>query len=209
MEHRQSGARLIFYRANHGQLSLRFPREPVESKSRSARSGPEVASASINILTYTTWNSRLIYCRYLDALVFGPPGADIICLKKCARQRGPPTTVLPIPPRIRAAPLTIALSLPSLFSLFLLYTCTFLSLSLSFSSSSSPSFDGALARLLLVSLSLSLSPPRFIRRLLFGLGEIVLLLDRSMLVFRYRDQPTGSRAGSVATREILVFYRET
>lgn len=124
MERRQSGARLIFYRANRAQLSLRFPREPVESKSRS--SGPEVASASINILTYTTWNSRLIYCRYLDALVFGPPGADIICLKKCARQRGPPTTVLPIPPRIRAAPLTIALSLPSLLSLVLPYPSIYL-----------------------------------------------------------------------------------
>jgi len=48
-------------------------RGPVESKSHSARSGPG-SRASINILTYTTWNSRLIYCRYLDALVFGPPG---------------------------------------------------------------------------------------------------------------------------------------
>lgn len=70
-------------------------RGSVESKSRSARPNPR-SRASINILTYTTWNSRLIYCRYLGALVFGPPGADIICLKKCARQRGPPTTVLPI-----------------------------------------------------------------------------------------------------------------
>lgn len=155
MERRQSGARLIFYRANRAQLSLRFPREPVESKSRSARSGPEVASASINILTYTTWNSRLIYCRYLDALVFGPPGADIICLKKCARQRGPPTTVLPIPPRIRAAPLTIALSLPSLFSF------SFSLLSLSYSRHHRR-FRRPLARLS----SSSLPPPRFTRRLL-------------------------------------------
>lgn len=56
----------------------------------------EVAEASVNIRTCTTWNLRLIYCRYLAALVFGPPGADIICFKKCSRQRGPPTTVLPI-----------------------------------------------------------------------------------------------------------------
>lgn len=56
----------------------------------------EVAKASVNIRTCTTWNLRLIYCRYLGALVFGPPGADIICFKKCSRQRGPPTTVLPI-----------------------------------------------------------------------------------------------------------------
>jgi len=53
----------------------------------------------------------LIYCRYLGTLVFGPPGADIICLKKCARQRGPPTTVLPI--------LRGSLSLPSFFLLLL------------------------------------------------------------------------------------------
>lgn len=181
MERRQSGARLIFYRTNRVQLSLRFPREPVESKSRSARSGPEVASASINILTYTTWNSRLIYCRYLDALVFGPPGADIICLKKCARQRGPPTTVLPIPPRIRAAPLTIALSLPSLFSLFFLFP---LYLSLSHSRHHRRFRRPPRSRVS----SSSLPPPRFTRRLLFGPGEIVLRLDRSMLVFRYRDQ---------------------
>lgn len=151
MERRQSGARLIFYRANRAQLSLRFPREPVESKSRSARSGPEVASANINILTYTTWNSRLIYCRYLDALVFGPPGADIICLKKCARQRGPPTTVLPIPPRIRAAPLTIARSLPSLFSF------SFSLLSLSYSRHHRR-FRRPLARPVLVSPSASFYP---------------------------------------------------
>lgn len=120
MERRQSGARLIFYRADRARLSLRFE-GPVESKSRSARSGPR-SRASINILTYTTWNSRLIYCRYLGALVFGPPGADIICLKKCARQRGPPTTVLPILRGSDAAPLTVALSFPSLVPFpFLLY----------------------------------------------------------------------------------------
>lgn len=97
---------------------------PVESKSRSARSGPR-SRASINILTYTTWNSRLIYCRYLGALVFGPPGADIICLKKCARQRGPPTTVLPILRGSDAAPLTVALSFPSLIPfLFLVLAAT-------------------------------------------------------------------------------------
>lgn len=106
MERRQSGARLIFYRADRAWLSLRF-REPVESKSRSARSGPR-SRAGINILTYTTWNSRLIYCRYLGALVFGLPGADIICFKKCARQRGSPTTVLPI---LRGS---VALRFPSL-----------------------------------------------------------------------------------------------
>lgn len=183
MERRQSGARLIFSRTNCAQLSLRFPREPVESKSRSARSGPEVASASINILTYTTWNSRLIYCRYLDALVFGPPGADIICLKKCARQRDPPTTVLPIPPRIRVAPLTTYRSL-SRFRLF--------SLSFFFSFSISRSRHSYRHRFRRPSRSRvsssSLSPPRFTRRLLFGPGEIVLRLDSSTLVFRYRDQ---------------------
>lgn len=50
----------------------------------------------------------MIYCRYLDALVFGPPGADIICLKKCCRQRGPPTTVLPILSVDRPMPLPSA-----------------------------------------------------------------------------------------------------
>lgn len=190
MERRQSGARLIFSRTNCAQLSLRFPREPVESKSRSARSGPEVASASINILTYTTWNSRLIYCRYLDALVFGPPGADIICLKKCARQRGPPTTVLPIPPRIRVAPLTTYRSLSRfrLFSLF--FFSLFFSLFFSFSiSRPRHSYRHRFRRPSRSRVSSSsLSPPRFTRRLLFGPGEIVLRLDSSTLVFRYRDQ---------------------
>lgn len=75
MERRQSGARLIFYRANwHAVISSIWG--PVESKSHSARSSPR-SRASINILTYTTWNSRLIYCRYLDALVFGPPRGPI------------------------------------------------------------------------------------------------------------------------------------
>lgn len=122
MERRQSGARLIFYRADRARLSLRF-RGPVESKSRSARSGPR-SRASINILTCTTWNSRLIYCRYLGALVFGPPGADIICFKKCARQRGPPTTVLPIlrgsdRPALLRLRSPSPLSFPSLVPLFL------------------------------------------------------------------------------------------
>jgi len=131
---------------------------PVESKSRSARSGLR-SRASINILTYTTWNSRLIYCRYLGALVFGPPGADIICLKKCARQRGPPTTVLPILRGSDAALLTVALSFPSLSFFFL------------FSSVSrrhrrfrrSPRLTSS-----------SLPLPRFTRRSPFGPGEIVL-----------------------------------
>lgn len=164
MERRQSGARLIFYRADRARLSLRFE-GPVESKSRSARSGPR-SRASINILTYTTWNSRLIYCRYLGALVFGPPGADIICLKKCARQRGPPTTVLPILRGSDAAPLTVALSFPSLVPFpFLLYLS-------SSPSAAAAAFDGRRVP------SSSLPLPRFTRRSPFDPGEIVLPLPR-------------------------------
>lgn len=166
MERRQSGARLIFYRADRARLSLRF-RGPVESKSRSARSGPR-SRASINILTYTTWNSRLIYCRYLGALVFGPPGADIICLKKCARQRGSPTTVLPI---LRGS------GRPA-------YGRPLVSVSRSFSfSPPSPSSSP------LSTAAAPLSPPlpRFTRRSSFGPGEIVLRSTSA-----HRATPVGS-----------------
>lgn len=195
MERRQSGARLIFYRADRARLSLRFE-GPVESKSRSARSGPR-SRASINILTYTTWNSRLIYCRYLGALVFGPPGADIICLKKCARQRGPPTTVLPILRGSDAAPLTVALSFPFLSFLFL------------FSSISRPRrhrrrrLFRRSPRPVLVSPTAPFYP------------KIALRSRRDRLTSASTKRTRGSgRKQQVAeldltTSEILVFYRET
>lgn len=185
MERRQSGARLIFYRADRARLSLRFE-GPVESKSRSARSGPR-SRASINILTYTTWNSRLIYCRYLGALVFGPPGADIICLKKCARQRGPPTTVLPILRGSDAAPLTVALSFPSLV----------------LAATAAAAFDGRRVS------SSSLPLPRFTRRR----SRPSIPARSSYLCLDQRTRGSGRKqqvAGlDLTTSEILVFYRET
>lgn len=194
MERRQSGARLIFYRADRGAV-ISSIWGPVESKSRSARSGPR-SRASINILTYTTWNSRLIYCRYLGALVFGPPGADIICFKKCARQRGPPTTVLPILRGSDAAPLT-GRPLVSVSRSFFFFPPSLVL-------AATAAFDGRRAApRVLVS-------PTYIAPFY---PKIALRSQRDRLTIKQHTRGSGRKQQvaelDLATNEILVFYRRT
>lgn len=154
----------------------------------------------------------MIYCRYLDALVFGPPGADIICLKKCARQRGPPTTVLPILRGSRAAPLLQTLARSPSFRLLFRTFSLFFSLSPLFFSPApvSATFDDCRAfascprpRLPVFSLFIFLSLCPLLPEDRPSALEIVLR-PGSASALAGREQQVAEL--DLATSEILVFY---